>query len=51
MPLVTASKKGTGQTESGRETDWKCGVAGLDRHLIGEAETFWKVVPKRVIAP
>lgn len=50
MPLVTASKKGIGQTESGQETDWKCGFVGPGRLLISEIEVLWNVVPKKVKA-
>ena len=50
MPLVTASEKGTGQTEPGRETDWGCGVVGPDRYLTEEAEVPWKGAPENVIA-
>ncbi len=45
MPLVTASEKGIGQTEPGRETDWECGVVGPDLRLTGEAEVPWKGAP------
>ncbi len=51
MPLVTASERGIGQTEPGREIDWEFGVVGPDRHLLNEAEVLWNVAPERVKAP